>query len=85
MTRDKGGFKESLTCDLPFADAGGGVDTPGDLTSRDVFIAGDFGGDPLSVLEIDPNHLFEMAVVFSNPLSDELGLEGGGGLHSGRK
>jgi hypothetical protein len=26
-----------------------------------------------------------MAVVFSNPLSDELGLEGGGGLHGGRK
>ena len=83
MTRDKGGFKESLPCDLPFADAGGGVDTPGDLTSRDVFIAGDFGGDPLSVLEIDPNHLFEMAVVFSNPLADELGMEGARGGRKG--
>jgi hypothetical protein len=26
-----------------------------------------------------------VAVVFSNPLSDELGDEGGGGLHGGRK
>ena len=85
MTRDEGGFKESLSCNLPFADAGGGVDTPGDLPSRDVFIAGYLCGDPFSVLEIDPNHLFEMAVVFSNPLSDELGYEGGGGLHGGRK
>jgi len=77
VTRDKGGFKESLSCDLPFADAGGGVDTPGDLSSRDVFIAGYLCGDQLSVLEIDPDHLFEVAVVFSDPLSDELGLEGG--------
>ena len=85
MARDKGGFEESLSCDLPFADAGGGVDTPSDLTRRDVFIACNLCGDPLSVLEINPNHLFEMAVVFSNPLSDELGYEGGGGLHGGRK
>jgi len=77
VTRDKGGFKESLSCDLPFADAGGGVDTPGDLPSWDVFIAGYLCGDPLSVLEIDLDHLFEVAVVFSNPLADELGLEGG--------
>ena len=83
MTRDKGGFKESLSCDLPFADAGGGVDTPSDLARRDVFIAGYFCGDPFSVLEIDPNHLFEVAVVFSNPLSDELGLEGGRGGRKG--
>jgi hypothetical protein len=26
-----------------------------------------------------------VAVVFSNPLSDELGYEGEGGLHDGRK
>jgi hypothetical protein len=26
-----------------------------------------------------------VAVVFSNPLSNELGYEGGGGLHGGRK
>ena len=78
MTRDKGGFEESLSCDLPFADAGGGVDPPGDLSSRDVFITGYLCGDPFSVLEIDLNHLFEVAVVFSDPLSDELGLEGGG-------
>ena len=83
--RGRRGFEESLSCNLPFADAGGGIDTPGDLTRWDVFIAGDFGGDPFSVLKIDPNHLFEMAVVFSNPLSDQLGLEGGGGLHGGRK
>ena len=83
MTRDEGGFKESLSCDLPFADAGGGIDTPGDLARRDVFIAGYLCGDPLSVMEIDPNHLFEVTVVFSKPLSDELGLEGGGGGRKG--
>jgi len=83
VTRDKGGFKESLSCDLPFADAGGGVDTPGDLSRRDVFIPSYLCGDPFSVLEIDPNHLFEVAVVFSNPLSDELGLEGGRGGRKG--
>ena len=78
MTRDKGGFKESLSCNLAFADAGGGVDPPGDLTRWDVFVTGYLCGDPLSVLEIDLNHLFEVAVVFSDPLSDQLGLEGGG-------
>jgi hypothetical protein len=77
VTRDKGGFEESLPSNLPFADAGGGINTPGDLARRDVFIAGYLCGDPFSFLEIDPNHLFEVAVVFSNPLSDELGLEGG--------
>ncbi len=83
MTGDKGGFKESLSCNLAFADAGGGVDTPGDFTRRDVFIAGYLCGDPLSVLEINPNHLFEVAVVLSNPLSDEFGLEGGRGSRKG--
>ena len=83
MAGDKGGFKESLPCDLPFADPGGGVDTPSDLSSRDVFVTGYLCGDPFSSLEIDPNHLFEMAVVLSNPLSDELGLEGGGGGRKG--
>ena len=83
MTGDKGGLKESLSSNLPFADAGGGVDTPGDFPSWDVFIAGYLCGDPLSVLEIDPNHLFEVAVVFSDPLSDELGLEGGRGGRKG--
>ena len=83
MTRDKGGFKESLSCNLAFADAGGGIDTPSDLARRDVFIAGYFCGDPFSVLKIYPNHLFEVAVVFSNPLSDELGLEGGRGGRKG--
>ena len=83
MTRDKGGSKESLSCNLSFADAGGGVDTPSDLSRWDVFIAGYLCGDPFSVLEIDPNHLFEMAVVFSNPLADELGMEGGRGGRKG--
>ena len=83
MTRDKGGFKESLSCDLPFANAGGGVDTPGNLARWDVFIACNLCGDPFAVIEIDPNHLFEVAVVFSNPLSDELGLERGRGGRKG--
>jgi hypothetical protein len=83
VTRDEGGFKESLSCDLAFADAGGGVDTPGDLARWDVFVTGYLCGDPFSFLEIDSNHLFEVAVVFSNPLSDELGDEGGGGSRKG--
>ena len=83
--RGRRGFEESLSCNLAFADAGGGIDTPSDLARRDVFIAGYFCGDPFSVLKIYPNHLFEMAVVFSNPLSDQFGHEGGGGLHGGRK
>jgi hypothetical protein len=43
------GLKESLACNLPFADAGGGVNTPSDFPSGDIFIACDFGGNPLFV------------------------------------
>ena len=70
-------MKESLACNLSFANAGGGVNTPSDLASGDVFIACDFGGDPLSVDEIDPDDLFEVTPVIPNPLSGELGLGGG--------
>ena len=77
MTRNEPGLKESLACNLSFANAGGGVNTPSDLAGGDVFIACDFGGDPLSVNEIDPDHLFEVTPVIPNPLSGELGLEGG--------
>ena len=76
MTGDKGGLKESLACNLPFADAGAGVNAPSDLASGDVFISCDFGGDPLSVDEIDPDHLLEVTLVIPNPLSDDLGLAG---------
>ena len=77
MTRNETGLKESFACNLSLADAGGGVNTPSNLAGGDVFIACDFGGDPLSVDEIDPDHLFEVAPVIPNPLSGELGLEGG--------
>ena len=77
MTRDEGGLKESFACNLSLADASGGVNTPSDLAGGDVFIACDFGGDPLSVDEIDPDDLFEVTSVISNPLPNELGLEGG--------
>ena len=77
MTGDEGRMKESLACNLSFANAGGGVNTPSDLASGDVFIACDFGGDPLSVDEIDPDDLFEVTPVIPNPLSGELGLGGG--------
>ena len=77
MTRNEPGLKESLACNLSFANAGGGVNTPSDLASGDVFIACDFGGDPLPVDEIDPDDLFEVTPVISNPLSGELRLEGG--------
>ena len=77
MTRDEGGLKESFACNLSLADAGGGVNTPSNLAGGDVFIACDFGGDPLSVDEIDPDDLFEVTPVISNPLPNELRLEGG--------
>ena len=77
MTGDEGGLKESLACNLSFANAGGGVNTPSDLAGGDVFIACDFGGDPLSVDEIDPDDLFEVTPVIPDPLPNELGLEGG--------
>lgn len=77
MTRNEAGLKESLACNLSFADAVGGVNTPGDFPSGDVFITCNFGGDPLSVDEIDPDHLLEVTPVVPNPLSDELGLWGG--------
>ncbi len=85
MTGDEGGLKESFACNLSLADAGGGVNTPSDLASGDVFIARDFCGDPLSLDEIDPDHLFKVTPVIPNPLSDEFGYEGGSGLHGGRK
>jgi hypothetical protein len=77
VTRNEPGLKESFACNLSLADAGGGVNTPSNLAGGDVFIACDFGGDPLSVNEIDPDDLFEVTPVIPNPLSGELGLEGG--------
>jgi hypothetical protein len=77
VTGDEPGLKESLACNLSFANAGGGVNTPSDLAGGDVFIACDFGGDPFPVDEIDPDDLFEVTPVISNPLSGELRLEGG--------
>ena len=74
MTGDEGGLKESFACNLSLTDAGAGVNTPSDLAGGDVFIACDFGGDPLPVDKIDPDHLFEVAPVIPNPLSSELGL-----------
>ena len=77
MTRNEPGLKESWACNLSFANAGGGVNTPSDLASGDVFIACDFSGDPFSIDEIDPDDLFEVSPVIPDPLSDELGLRGG--------
>ena len=77
MTGNEAGLKESLACNLSFADAGGGFNTPSDLAGGDVFIACDFGGDPFPVDEIDPDDLFEVTPVISNPLPNELGLGGG--------
>ena len=77
MTGDEGGLKESFACNLSLADAGGGVNTPSNLAGGDVFIACDFGGDPFPVDEIDPDDLFEVTPVISNPLSNDLGLGGG--------
>ena len=74
MTGDEGGLKESFACNLSLTDAGAGVNTPSDLAGGDVFIACDFGGDPLPVDEIDPDYLFEVTPVISNPLPNELGL-----------
>ena len=77
MTGDEGGLKESFACNLSLTDAGAGVNTPSNLAGGDVFIACDFGGDPFPVDEIDPDDLFEVTPVISNPLSNDLGLGGG--------
>ena len=77
MTGNESGLKESLACNLSFAEACAGVCKPSDLPGGDVFIACDFGGDPLSLDEIDPDHLFKVTPVIPNPLSNELGLGGG--------
>ena len=77
MTGDEGGLKESFACNLSLTDAGAGVSTPSNLAGGDVFIACDFGGDPFPVDEIDPDDLFEVTPVISNPLPNELGLGGG--------
>ena len=74
MARNEPGLKESWACNLSLADAGGGVNTPSDLASGDVFIACDFGGDPFSIDEIDADDLFEVTPVIPDPLADELGL-----------
>jgi hypothetical protein len=70
-------LEESFACNLSLADAGGGVNTPSNLAGGDVFIACDFGGDPFPVDEIDPDDLFEVTPVITNPLSNDLGLGGG--------
>jgi hypothetical protein len=77
VTGDEGGLKESFACNLSLTDAGAGVNTPSNLAGGDVFIACDFGGDPFPVDEIDPDDLFEVTPVISNPLSNDLGLGGG--------
>ncbi len=77
MAWNESGLKKSWVCNLSLADAGAGVNTPSDLPSRDVFIACDFGGDPLSIDEIDSDHLFKVTPVISDPFSDELGWEEG--------
>jgi len=76
VTGDEGGLKESFACNLSLADAGGGVNTPSDLAGGDIFIACDFGGDPLPVDEIDPDDLFEVTPIIPDPLPNELGLGG---------
>jgi len=77
VTRNETGLEESFACNLSLADAGGGVNTPSNLAGGDVFIACDFGGDPFPVDEIDPDDLFEVTPVITNPLSNDLGLGGG--------
>jgi len=77
VSGDEAGLKESLAGNLSFAEAGVGVNTPGDFACGDVFVSGDFGGHALSVDEIDPDDLFEVAVVVADPLSGEVGGAGG--------
>ena len=77
MTGNEPRLKESFACNLSLTDAGAGFNTPSNLAGGDVFIACDFGGDPFPVDEIDPDDLFEVTPVISNPLPNELGLGGG--------
>ena len=46
---DKKGLGIAFSSDLAFAEAGVGVNAPSDFAGGDVFITGDFGGNPLFV------------------------------------
>jgi hypothetical protein len=68
MAGNKAGLGEAFSRDLAFTPAGGGIRPPGDFAGRDIFIAGDFGGDPAALDGVDPDDLLKVAVVVADPL-----------------
>ena len=74
------GFRESFAGDLSLPAAGGNVSPPSYFTGRHVFVAGDLGGNPLSLIEINLDDLLKVAVVIADPLAFETdGWRGKGG------
>lgn len=73
MAGNKTGLGKSFAGDLAFAFAGGGVGPPGHFARGNVFIAGDFGGDPAALHGIDPDDLLKMTAVVADPFALEMG------------
>lgn len=73
MAGNKAGLGKSFAGDLAFAFAGGGVGPPGHFARGNVFIAGDFGGDPAALHGIDPDDLLKMTAVVADPFALEMG------------
>ncbi len=79
VTGDEAGLGIAFAGDLALAVAGGGINAPGDFASGDIFVASDFGGDPLAVNHCDSDDFLEVAAVVADPFTGE----GGGGGRRG--
>ena len=76
---DKKGLGIAFSSDLAFAEAGVGVNAPSDFAGGDVFITGDFGGNPFALDGFDADDLFKVAAIVADPLTGE--GDGGEGFY----
>ena len=76
---DKKGLGIAFSSDLAFAEAGVGVNAPSDFAGGDVFITGDFGGNPFALDGFDADDLFKVAAIVADPLTGE--GDGGEGIY----
>ena len=79
MAWDKKGLGIAFSRDLAFAEAGVGVDAPSDFARGDVFITGNFGGNPFALDGFDADDLFKVAAIVADPLTGE--GDGGEGIY----
>ena len=79
VARDKKGLGIAFSRDLAFAEAGVGVDAPSDFARGDVFITGNFGGNPFALDGFDADDLFKVAAIVTDPLARE--GDGGKGVY----